>query len=138
MNAVEIIMRRDGVLFEDAKRTVDDAIEAIAAMIAKEGGSADAEEVWTRETGLEPDYLEQYMDAVYLAVASHEEKAKKENSHAVWCYRQSPAVTRTSTKTENFTRRSRRFCAEHTSTGRRIRRRGLPLRSFTRTSQGSA
>ena len=61
-------MRRDGVSLEDAKKTVDDAVEAVASRIARDGATADGEEVWTRETGLEPDYLLQYMDAVYLAV----------------------------------------------------------------------
>ena len=77
MNAIETIMRRDGVSAEDAKKTVDDAVEAVAAKIAEDGATADGEEVWTRETGLEPDYLLAYMDAVYLAIGKYEKKPEQ-------------------------------------------------------------
>lgn len=100
MNAVEIIMRRDGVLFDDAQKTVQDAIEAVAAKIAEDGATADGEEVWTRETGLEPDYLMAYMDAVYLAVGKYEKK-KPETPEKPSCVVLPPVPGRAAYKDEN-------------------------------------
>jgi len=53
-NVIEIIMRREGISFEDAKEMVTDCRDAI--LEGFELGE-DPEEIIAQELGLEPDYL---------------------------------------------------------------------------------
>lgn len=51
---VEIFMRRDGMIREDAIEHFKEAYSAVQEAILN---GDDADEVWMEETGLEPDYL---------------------------------------------------------------------------------
>jgi len=53
-NVIEIIMRREGISFEDAKEMVTDCRDAILEGLEL---GEDPEEIIAQELGLEPDYL---------------------------------------------------------------------------------
>lgn len=53
-NVIQIIMRREGISFEDAKEMVIDCKNAILEGIEL---GEDPEEIIAQELGLEPDYL---------------------------------------------------------------------------------
>lgn len=58
MNAIQILMQRDDLTEEEATEIVKDAVEAALEELFYDG---DPEEVWMEETGLEPDYLIEYL-----------------------------------------------------------------------------
>lgn len=58
MNAIEVLMQRDDLTEEEATEIVQDAVQAALEELASDG---DPEEVWMQETGLEPDYLMEYL-----------------------------------------------------------------------------
>jgi 20S proteasome alpha/beta subunit len=58
MNAIEVLMQRDDLTEEEAIEIVKDAVEAALEELLHDG---DPEEVWMQETGLEPDYLMEYL-----------------------------------------------------------------------------
>jgi hypothetical protein len=58
MNAIQILMQRDDLTEEEATEIVQAAVQAVLEEIASDG---DPEDVWMQETGLEPDYLMEYL-----------------------------------------------------------------------------
>ena len=58
MNAIEVLMQRDDLTEEEETEIVQDAVQAALEELASDG---DPEEVWMQETGLEPDYLMEYL-----------------------------------------------------------------------------
>lgn len=59
---VKLIMRRDGISYEEATQAVDECVRSIYEVLDEDLGSLDTYEAVTsilaRDLGLEPDYLE--------------------------------------------------------------------------------
>ncbi len=59
---VKLIMRRDGISYEEATQAIDECIRSIYEVLNEDLGSLDTYEVVTsilaHDLGLEPDYLE--------------------------------------------------------------------------------
>ena len=53
---IEILMRRDGLTYEDAKEAYLECQEAMLEAV-EEGNFFEAEEILRYELGLEPDYI---------------------------------------------------------------------------------
>lgn len=78
MNVIEILMRRDGVSGDEAQKTLDAALDAVVQALAGDP-HADAEAVWERELGLEPDYLIGYMDEIGVRLSKAKQKERHES-----------------------------------------------------------
>ena len=59
LNAIKEIAEREGITHDEAKATVEEAVEICLEM--NFNGDGDPEEEWTHLTGLEPDYLIDYL-----------------------------------------------------------------------------
>ncbi len=60
---IEILIRRDGVTREEAKKTVEECQEAINELLEVEVASlTEAEEIIEDYLGLEPDYLMAFLN----------------------------------------------------------------------------
>ncbi len=55
---IEILMKRDGITYDEAMQLVKDAVMQCKSLIMKGYSLDDVWEEWTSETGLEPDYLD--------------------------------------------------------------------------------
>lgn len=59
---VKLIMRRDGISYEEATQAIDECVRSIYEVLDEDLGSLDTYETVTgilaRDLGLEPDYLE--------------------------------------------------------------------------------
>ena len=59
---VRLIMRRDGISYEEATQAIDECVRSIYEVLDEDLGSLDTYEIVTgilaHDLGLEPDYLE--------------------------------------------------------------------------------
>jgi hypothetical protein len=59
---IEILMKRDGLSFDNASDVVNDLREQLTLMVDEGSGLTEIEDYFSDELGLEPDYLFEVLD----------------------------------------------------------------------------
>ena len=59
---IEILMKRDGLSFDNASDVVNDLREQLTLMVDEGSGLTEIEDYFSDELGLEPDYLFEILD----------------------------------------------------------------------------
>jgi len=59
---IEILMKRDGLSFDNASDVVNDLREQLTLMVDEGSGLTEIQDYFSDELGLEPDYLFEILD----------------------------------------------------------------------------